>query len=144
MVLQAGISINKSLIQLAGTYCDSYRITKDMDFYAKWEKVAGGDNDSNTGDGTDPDTKTGASTADTDTDEKLGNSTSDAGQDKKADTSVEKSGSTQIGVAGAETQKELVILTGRTSPIYLFAAVEMFGVLLAALSIREGKRSSEK
>ena len=51
---------------------------------------------------------------------------------------------TQTGVAGAETQKEPVIQTGHTTPIYLFAAFGMFGVLLAALSIREGKHGSEK
>ena len=49
---------------------------------------------------------------------------------------------TQTGVAGAETQKEPVIQTGRTTPICLFEAVGMFGVLFAALSICEGKRSS--
>ena len=102
---------------------------QDITLYAKWENAAVGDSDGNTGDGTDSATKTGTSEATT-------------GQDKKADTSAEKADGTQTDTAGAETQKEPVLQTGRTSPIYLLAAIGMFGVLLAALSIREGKRSS--
>ena len=34
-----GWYLDKSLTQFAGTYRDSYRITKDTDFYAKWEKT---------------------------------------------------------------------------------------------------------
>ena len=109
----------------------TYKPDQDITLYAKWEKAAAGDSDSNTGDGTDSAAKTGTFAAGT-------------GQDKKADTSAEKADGTQTGTAGAETQKEPVLQTGRTSPIYLLAAVGMFGVLLAALSIREGKRSSEK
>ncbi len=122
----------------------TYKPDQDITLYAKWEKAAGGNNDSNTGDRTDSATKTGTSTADTSTAEKSRSSTSNAGQDKNTDTSAEKTVDSAIGTAGAETQKEPVIQTGRTSPIYLFAVVGMFGVLLAALSIREGKRSSEK
>lgn len=122
----------------------TYKPDQDITLYAKWEKAAGGNNGSNTGDRTDSATKAGTSTADTGTAEKSGSSTSNAGQDKKTDTSAEKTVDSAIGTAGAETRKEPVIQTGRTSPIYLFAAVGMFGVLLAALSIREGKRSSEK
>ena len=62
----------------------------------------------------------------------------DSGQDESTDISAER------GIAGAETQKEPVIQTGRTTPICLFEAVGMFGVLFAALSICEVKRSFEK
>ena len=109
----------------------TYKPDQDITLYAKWEKAAAGDSDGKTGNGTDSATKTGTSEATT-------------GQDKKADTSAEKADGTQTGMTGAETQKEPVLQTGRTSPIYLLAAIGMFGVLLAALSIREGKRSSVK
>ncbi len=109
----------------------TYQPDQDITLYAKWEKAAAGDNNGNTGDGTDSATKTGTSAAGT-------------GQDKKADASAEKADGTQTGMTGAETQKESVLQTGRTSPIYLLAAAGIFGVLLTALSIREGKRSSVK
>ena len=109
----------------------TYKPDQDITLYAKWEKAAAGDSDGNTGDGTDSAAKTGTSEA-------------TAGQDKKADASAEKADGTQTGMTGAGNQKEPVLQTGRTSPIYLLAAVGMFGVLLAALSIREGKRSSVK
>ena len=122
----------------------TYKPDQDITLYAKWEKVAAGDNNDNIEDGTDSDTKTGVPAADTGTDKKSGSSTSNAVQDKNADTSAEKADGAAIGTAGAETQKEPVLQTGRTSPIYLLAAIGMSGVLLAAFSIREGKRSSVK
>ena len=121
-----------------------YKPEQDITLYAKWKRAEIGDNNGNTEDGTNSDTKKEASTASTDTDKKSGSSMSDAGQDKKTDTSAEKANGTQTGTAGAETQKEPVLQTGRTSPIYLLAVIGMSGVFLAALSIREGKRSSGK
>ena len=78
---------------------------------------------------------------------KKGTSTADTGSggstDKKSDTpTAEKSGNTAAGAPETGTEKEPVIQTGRTSPIYLLAAIGMAGVLLAAFSVREGKRSS--
>ena len=122
----------------------TYKPDQDITLYAKWERTASGDNSGNIEDGTDSDTKKEASAAGTDTDKKSESSMSDSEQDKKADTSVEKASGTQTGTAEAETKKEPVIQTGHTTPIYLFAAFGMFGVLLAALSIREGKHGSEK
>ena len=70
---------------------------------------------------------------------------SGSGLDKKSDTSATgKSGDTAAGVPGTGTEKEPVIQTGRTSPIYFLAAIGMAGILLAALSVREGKRSSKE
>ena len=49
-----GWYLDKSLTQFAGAYRDSYRITKDTDFYAKWEKTREEDKKGdNTGDSTD-------------------------------------------------------------------------------------------
>lgn len=76
------------------------------------------------------------STADT------GNS-SDANAETSTDSSAAgKSADTGAGVSGTAAVKEPMIQTGRTSPIYLLAALGMSGILLAVLSICEGKRSS--
>lgn len=49
-----GWYLDKSLTQFAGAYRDSYRITKDTDFYAKWEKTREEDkNGDNADDSTD-------------------------------------------------------------------------------------------
>lgn len=118
---------------------DTYKPNKDISLYAGWEKRAGGnrnDNGSTADTGNHSDSKAGTSTADTISGNKL---------DKKSDTpAAGKSGNTAAGASGAGTEKGPVIQTGRTSPVYLLAALGMFGVLLAAFSIREGKRSSEK
>ena len=129
---------------LVGKAGSTYKPDQDITLYAKWEKADAGDNDGNTEDRSESDTKTGISTADAGTDNKTGSSMPDGGQDVNTDISAEKAVGTQTGTAEAKNQKEPVIQTGRITPIYLFAAVGMFGVLLAALSIREGKRSSEK
>ncbi|GFI15912.1 hypothetical protein IMSAGC009_01072 [Lachnospiraceae bacterium] len=140
---------------LAGKAGSVYKPEGDICLYAGWKKVSGGNSSGNTND-TDSGsgTKTGASTADIgskagtgSSDTQKGTSTADTGSggspDKKSDTpTVEKSGNTAAGVPGTGTEKEPVIQTGRTSPIYLLAVIGMAGVLLAALSVREGKRSS--
>ena len=101
---------------------DTYKPEGDICLYAKWESAASGNSN--------------GSTADT------GNS-SDANAGTSTDSSAAgKSEDTGAGVSGTAAVKEPVIQTGRTSPIYLLAALGMFGILLAALSIREGKRSS--
>ena len=43
-----GWYLDDDLTQFAGAYHDTYRITRDTDFYAKWEKPK--DNGSNNGD----------------------------------------------------------------------------------------------
>ena len=140
---------------LAGKAGSVYKPEGDICLYAGWKKVSGGNSSGNTND-TDSGSgaKTGTPTADTGSKTETGSSnaqketcTADAGSggspDKKSDTpTVEKSGNTAAGVPGTGTEKEPVIQTGRTSPIYLLAVIGMAGVLLAALSVREGKRSS--
>lgn len=118
---------------------DTYKPDRDISLYAGWEKTAGGNrkgNDSTAESGSNSDAEARTSIADTISGNKL---------DKKSDTpAAGKSGNTVAGASGAGTEKGPVIQTGRTSPAYLLAALGMFGVLLAAFSIREGKRSSEK
>lgn len=118
---------------------DTYKPDRDISLYAGWEKRAGGnrnDNDSTTESGSNSDAKAGTSTAGTISGNKL---------DKESDIpAAGKSGNTVAGTSGAGTEKEPVIQTGRTSPVYLLAVLGMSGVLLAAFSIREGKRISEK
>lgn len=101
----------------------SYQPEQDITLFAKWEKTASGGSNGSAGDKNSPDTKTGTSV-------------SDDRQDQGTDTSA--------GSAGAGVQKEPVIQTGRTTPIYLFAALGFFGILLAVFSIRAGKHSTEK
>ena len=110
---------NQVFVGMAG---DTYKPEGDICLYAKWESAASGNSN--------------GSTADT------GNS-SDANAETSTDSSAAgKSVDTGAGASGTAVVKEPVIQTGRTSPIYLLAALGMFGILLAALSIREGKRSS--
>ncbi len=142
---------------LAGKAGAVYKPEGDICLYAGWKKVSGGNSSDNTND-TDngSGTKTGTSTADTgsktgtgSSDAKTGTFTADTGSgsspDKKTDTpATGKSGNTAADVPGAGTEKEPVIQTGRISPIYFLAAIGMAGVLLAAFSICEGKRSSKE
>lgn len=109
----------------------TYKPDQDICLYAGWDKSAGGSaEDTNSSSGT----KTGAAVADTG---------SGVSGDKKTDIpTVGKSGNTAVGGPGAGTENGPVIQTGRTSPIYLLAVLGMAGILLAALSVREGKRSS--
>jgi Listeria/Bacterioides repeat/Listeria/Bacterioides repeat len=101
---------------------DTYKPEGDICLYAKWESAASGNSN--------------GSTADT------GNS-SDANAETSTDSSAAgKSADTGAGVSGTAAVKEPMIQTGRTSPIYLLAALGMSGILLAVLSICEGKRSS--
>lgn len=108
-----GWYLDQSLTQFAGAYRDSYRITRDTDFYAKWEESK---------------------------EDNVKDDSTEKGGSGDDNSSTAKSGS----IPGAGTETEPVIQTGRTSPVYLLAVLGMFGVLLAALSIREGKCSSEK
>ena len=105
---------------------DTYKPDKDISLYAGWKKADSSNTNGSTAEsGSNYDAESGTS-----------------GQDKNADTSAtEKSGNT---ASGAGTEKEPVIQTGRTSPVCLFAVLGMFGVLLAAFSVREGKHSSGK
>ena len=206
-----GWYLDQSMTQFAGVYRDSYRITKDTDFYAKWEKTKDDDADqgsdaeatgtytvkydANGGTTKESSVKVakgasiklptaeregftfkgwytdgqvfigkaddtykpdrditlyagweGASSEnDSDPDTNAGTSADDSNQDESTDDSVtEDSGDTAAGASGTGSVKEPVIQTGRTSPIYLLAALGMFGILLAAFSIREGKRNSEE
>lgn len=140
---------------LAGEAGAVYKSDRDICLYAGWKKVSDGNSGDNTNDtGKSSGTKTGASISDTgskagtgSSDAKTGTSTADTGSggstDKKSDTPVTgKSGNTAASLPGTGAEKEPVIQTGRTSPIYLLAAIGMVGVLLAALSVCEGKRSS--
>lgn len=205
-----GWYLDQFLTQFAGDYRDSYRITRDTDFYAKWEKIE----DDNAGQGSNEETtetytvkydanggtvkessakvakgagvklpaaeregytfkgwytdkqvfigmagdtykpegdiclyakwentaseNSNGSTADTDN-----NNSSDTNAGTSTDSSATgKSVDTAAGVPGTTAENEPVIQTGRTSPIYLLAVIGMIGILLAAFSICEGKRSS--
>ncbi len=204
----AGWYLDQSLTQFAGAYRDSYRITKDTDFYAKWEKTKEdnedqGSNTETAGTYTVKYDANGGTVKESSAEVAKGagvklpaaeregftfkgwytdkqvfvgmagdtykpegdiclyakwesaasrnsdDSTADTGNssDTKAGTSTDasatgKSADTAAGVSGTAAEREPVIQTGRTSPIYLLAALGMSGVLLAAFSIREGKRSS--
>ena len=133
---------------LAGKAGSVYKPEGDICLYAGWKKVSGGNSGDNTNDtGKSSGAKTGTSPADTGSKAGTGTSTADIGSgsspDKKSDTpATGESGNTAAGVPGTGTEKEPVIQTGRTSPVYLLAAIGMAGVLLAAFSVREGKHSS--
>lgn len=191
-----GWYLDQPLMQFAGVYRDSYRITKDTDFYAKWEKTKEenadqGSNAETTGTYTVKFDANGGVTKESSakvakgksvklpvaeregftfkgwyTDEQVfigmtddtyrpdrdislyagwekaasGNNNEDA-VDTLATGKLEK---TATSVSEAGTEKEPVIQTGHISPIYLLAVLGMFGVLLAAVSIYEGKRCSEE
>ena len=118
---------------------DTYKPDRDISLYAGWEKAASSnDSDNDSGDNN-------AAESGSDSDTESGTSADTFSQGENADASVtEESGNTKAGASGTGAEKEPVIQTGRTSPIYLLAALGMFGILLAALSIREGKHCSEE
>lgn len=186
-----GWYLDQPLTQFAGVYRDSYRITKDTDFYAKWEKTKedNADQSSNaetTGTYTVKYDANGGVTKESSAKVAKGESVKlpateregftfkgwytdeqvfigMAGDTYKPDRDIslyagwEKAASgnnnkdavdtLEIGrssVSGAATEKEPVLQTGRTSPIYLLAVLGMFGVLLVVISIYEGKCCSEE
>ncbi len=111
---------------------DTYQPEGNICLYARWEKAAGGNSSGGSADtGNSSDARTGAFTG-------------TSGQDSKTGMTTGKSGSTAAGVSETAAEKEPVIQTGRTSPVYFLAALGMCGILLAAFSSCEGKRSSGK
>ena len=125
----------------------TYKSDKDITLFAKWEKITGGaDNGSGNGNGsTETGSSPGAGAGTSDSPGKESGVSAASGRpDEKADASTEKTSGTAVNVSGTAAEKEPVIQTGRTSPVYLLAALGMCGILLAAFSIREGKRSSGK
>ena len=125
----------------------TYKPDKDITLFAKWEKITGGaDKGSGNGNGsTETGSSSGAGAGTSDSPGKdSGVSAASGRPDEKADASTEKMSGTAANVSGTAAEKEPVIQTGRTSPVYLLAALGMCGILLAAFSICEGKRSSRK
>lgn len=191
-----GWYLDQSLTQFAGVYRDSYRITKDTDFYAKWEKTKEENADQSrnaetTGTYTVKYDANGGVTKESSakvakgesvklpaaeregftfkgwyTDEQVfigmaGDTykpdrdislyagwekaaSGDNNEDAVDTLATEKSENVAASVSEAGTEKEPVLQTGHISPIYLLAVLGMFGALLAAFSIYEGKCCSEE
>ena len=101
-----GWYLDDGLTQFAGAYHDAYRITRDTDFYAKWEKSkedSGGNGDS----GNSGNTESGDNTQDSDnTNESLNTYTikydANGGKTKNASVKVVKGGSVKLPAAERE------------------------------------------
>ena len=123
----------------------TYKPDKDITLFAKWEKITGGAGKGNGNGSTETGSSSGVGAGTSDSPGKdSGESAAYGRPDEKADASTEKTSGTVANVSGTAAEKEPVIQTGRTSPVYLLAALGMCGILLAAFSICEGKRSSGK
>ncbi len=123
----------------------TYKPDKDITLFAKWEKITGGAGKGNDNGSTETGSSSGVGAGTSDSPGKdSGESAAYGRPDEKADASTEKASGTAANVSGTAVEKEPVIQTGHTSPVYFLAALGMCGILLAAFSICEGKRSSGK
>ena len=93
-----------------GTEGETYKPSRSISLYARWEKSNKDDKDNNT------------------------ENTNDKDNNKNTETKTEEGN----GNAGKGTKP--VIQTGHASPFILLAALGLCGVLLAAASVFEGKK----
>ena len=123
-----------------GTEGEVYKPTRSITLYARWEKVNEeneNDSDNNSSNIKNTDDNNNKGTTDKNTIGTVSGNTVGSPSDKDTDTEM-KGGN---GNAGKETAS--VIQTGHSSPYYLFAALGMCGVLLAAFSLHEGKKKQK-
>ena len=113
-----------------GTEGETYKPSRSISLYARWEKE---DQDNNTENTNDKDNKNTSDKKQNTSGTVSGNS---AGSPSDKDTATRTEGGN--GNAGKGT--EPVIQTGHASPFYLLAALGLCGVMLAAASVLEGKK----
>lgn len=116
---------------------ETYKPGRSISLYARWEKVNGEDKENNSSkDNTGSKDHKDVPEDNKDTSGTVSGNTVDSASGK--DTAAKTEGNTD---AGKETGA--VIQTGRTSPVPLLFIPGMCGVLLAALSVYEGKKKEK-
>ena len=116
-----------------GTEGETYKPSRSISLYARWEKTEKDNQDNNTENTGDKDNK---NTSDKNQNTSGTVSGNTAGSPSDKDTDIRTEGGN--GNAGKGT--EPVIQTGHASPFILLAALGLCGVVLAAASVLEGKK----
>lgn len=120
-----------------GTEGETYKPSRSISLYARWEKEdkdnKDGQDNNSTGNTNDKDNKN-TSDKNKNTSGTVSGNSAGSPSDKNTETNTRTEG----GNAGKGT--EPVIQTGHASPFILFAALGLCGVVLAAVSVLEGKK----
>ena len=119
-----------------GTEGETYKPSRSISLYARWEKTEKDNQDNNTENTGDKDNK---NTSDKNQNTSGTVSGNTAGSPSDKDTDIRTEGGN--GNAGKGT--EPVIQTGHASPFYLLATLGLCGVMLAAASVFEGKKEGK-
>ncbi|GFI17702.1 internalin-A [Lachnospiraceae bacterium] len=118
-----------------GTEGETYKPSRSISLYARWEKSDKDDqNSSNTDNTNDKNNDKNTSDKNTNTNGTVSGNSVNSPSDKNTETKTEGGN----GNAGKGT--EPVIQTGYASPFTLLAALGLCGILLAAVSVLEGKK----
>lgn len=124
-----------------GTEGETYKPGRSISLYARWEKAENNGKDdsgnSNTENANDKDNKNTSDKNQNTSGTVSGNS---AGSPSDKDTGNNADTNTEGGNENAGKGTEPVIQTGHASPFTLFAALGLCGVVLAAVSVLEGKK----
>ena len=116
-----------------GAEGETYKPSRSISLYARWEKADKEDQNNNTENTNDKDNKNTSDKNQNTSGTVSGNST---GSPSDKDTNTKTEGGN--GNAGKGT--EPVIQTGHASPFYFLAALGLCGVMLSAASVIEGKK----
>lgn len=118
-----------------GTEGETYKPSRSISLYARWEKTEKDDQGNNT-DSTNDKNNKNTSDKNQNTSGSVSGNSAGSPSDKNADTNT----GTEGGSGNAGKGTEPVIQTGHASPFYLLAALGLCGVMLAAASVLEGKK----
>ena len=118
-----------------GTEGETYKPSRSISLYARWEKTEKDDQGNNT-DSTNDKNNKNTSDKNQNTSGTVSGNSAGSPSDKNADTNT----GTEGGNGNAGKGTEPVIQTGHASPFYLLAALGLCGVMLAAASVLEGKK----
>ena len=125
-----------------GTEGETYKPSRSISLYARWEKADNNDKndqDNSSTDNTNDKGNKNTSDKNQNTSGTVSGNSAGSPSDKNTDTNTRTEGGN--GNAGKGT--ELVIQTGHASPFTLLAALGLCGVMLAAASVLEGKKSGK-
>lgn len=122
-----------------GTEGETYKPSRSISLYARWEKADNNDKnnqDNNSTDNTNDKDNKNTSDKNKNTSGTVSGNSAGSPSDKNTETNTKTEGGN--GNAGKGT--EPVIQTGHASPFILLAALGLCGVMLAAASVLEGKK----
>ena len=119
-----------------GTEGETYKPSRSISLYARWEKAEKDDQDNNSTENTNDKNDKNTSDKNKNTSGTVSGNSAGSPSDKDIDTKTEG------GNENAGKGTEPVIQTGHASPFYLLAVLGLCGVMLAAVSVLEGKKST--